>query len=629
MIKTEYHDFHLALESSGAPDDDGIVCRILRSLAGRATSRFQRPGLLPGQAGLGPRQEGEIKGRALFEALFDGEVGEKYRQSLIRLEGNDNRRRALRIRLAIDPDDAKLADLFECPWETLFDDARDRFLARSRKTTLVHDLEVPTTLLDLPGTRPLRVLVVGASPEEWNALDFDGELAGLRRAFDDMPDAKGLVEIETMPRATFRDLRRRFLSGDPVNVLHFIGHGEVDVATVEGNLIFEDGKGGADPVSGKRLADVIGETPSLRLVVLNACESAKGPGDFPARSVAASLIKAHIPAVLAMRRRVADRSATAFSEGFYWALAQGMEVDAAVASARLDIDDTDELFEQWSIPAFFTSSLDGRIFKFGGAEKEKDMEPKRLGIRSRKHPFGKLEDECEHVLELLPFFEGRPIRDPADWSDQVVPYIDSFLRQHVHTARPLVLRFDAHLTISFAAGWLIDTRGVDVTILQALMSGGFHDWRFDPGEPYGGSLWKVRRKPRDGVDGRDVAIAVGITNDNLEPVERYVDRHLGDRIGHILAVTPEAGPGNDALRSANHAFALAQELKRLIDQRTEAEEAGALHLFFAAPGVFTFYLGQLARGFGEIQLYEWEFEKRGSRNYTASLYLAPEEGGRS
>lgn len=617
MRRTSVHDFHLVLESEG----DGFQCQILRSLEGRAKSEFMPPGFQALPAGLSLRQEAEARGRVLFEALFQGPVGDKYRQCLKKMEGaGTGPRRSLRVRLAMDPNVPALAPLFQLDWEQMFDGERDHFLTRSQRTTLVRDLELPVPLLDLPGTRPWRLLVVGAQPSGgWAFVDFDAELELIRSALKDSAD----IEIEAMRRTQLRQLEARLRREQPIHILHFIGHGAVDEGEVEGTLIFEGPDGSAHPVSGKQLAERLEGNPDLRLVVLNACESAKGPANLPSRSVAASLMKAGVPAVIAMRFKVPDGSAMAFSDAFYQALASEIPVDAAATAARLAIDDTDEMFEQWAAPALFMSSDDGMVFQFSGDR----IKPKSLGVRTRAHPFDNLDEECEHVLDLVPFFDGRTIREPDDWRDKVVPFLDHFLCKHVRTRRPLALRIDAHLTVSFAAGYLIDTRGVDVTIRQALPVGGFRDWRVDFDQPYEGPLWAKREVSRTEA-GNEVAVAIGITNDNLGHVESYVKRRLNDRVGRILAVVPDDESGNTSIRDANHAFALAQELKRMIDQRSQEEQEGPLHLFLAAPGSFTFFLGQLLRGQGEIQLYEWEFENRGSRNYTPSLLLATELGGR-
>jgi hypothetical protein len=626
MHETEYYDFHLALE---VDERGACMSRILRSLEGRAVVRFEPPPATAGGDGTSWRQDAEVRGKALFDALFAGAVGDKLRACLKRLDGGrDGRRRGLRLRLAIDPDAAELASLADIDWEQMFDAESSRFLSRSPQTTLVRDLEVPTVLLDLPGARPLRILVVGAQPTGWAALDFEGEVARIRQAWEGCD-----VAVEPMPRATFRDLRSRLRRGDAVHVLHFIGHGEVDESEVSGVLLFEQPGGAEHRVTSERLAELFHQDPNLRLVVLNACETSVGPERFPSRSVAAQLMKAGVPAVVAMRYKVPDSSAVAFSDGFYQALAHGLQVDAAVTAARLEIDDTEELFWHWATPALFMSSLDGRIFQFTEAHSDDAGEPKasrvpkRLGIRTRYHPYRNLEGDCDHILDLAPLFEGRLIRDPVHWQDKVEPYLDYFFRQHVSLRRPLTLQIDAHLTVGFAAGRAIDTRGVEVTIRQATM-GGFHDWRMDPSMRYEGPGWNEESVDLEGASGHDLAIAVGITNGNLEDVRRSLREHSIEEVGRILAVTPDPAPGNTAIRDANHAFALAEELKRRISARSAAEQEGTLHIFFAGPGAFAFYLGQLSRGFGEIQLYEWEFENRGTKVYDPSLRIVPEDGGR-
>lgn len=484
----------------------------------------------------------------------------------------------------------------------------------------MRDLELRSPPLDLPGTPPLRLLIVVARPSAWPSIDFDAEVEAIQNALAGFND----IVIESMFQTQLCQLEARLQQDSPVHILHFIGHGVVDEADIEGTLIFERADGSAHPVSGKQLAERLDGDPNLRLVVLNAATSAQGPSREPSRSVAASLMNAGVPSVVAMRSFITDRSALAFSEGFYRSLAAGQPVDAAVTAARLNIDDSDEMFEQWASPVLFMSSDDGLVFQFGGARDAGAMKPKHLGVRTRTHPFNNLEDEFEHVLDLEPLYDGRTIRHSNDWQDKVLPFLDHFFRQHAHTRRPLILRFDAHLSVSFAAGWLIDTRGVDVTIRQALPVGGFRDWRVDFDHRYDGPLWEEREVVLTGP-GNEIAVAIGVTNDNKKSVESYVERHLKEKVSRIVAVMPVEGPGNDALRNANHAFALAKELKRKIDQRSEKEQDGPLHLFPAAPGSLAFYLGQLLRGQAEIQLYEWEFENRGSRTYIPSLRLASGE----
>ncbi|NJL27230.1 MAG: SAVED domain-containing protein [Thermoanaerobaculia bacterium] len=166
-----------------------------------------------------------------------------------------------------------------------------------------------------------------------------------------------------------------------------------------------------------------------------------------------------------------------------------------------------------------------------------------------------------------------------------------------------------------------------MTIRQAGVNG-FEPWTHDRHYRHQGPLWREREIEREEAEGRGVAVAVGVLTKNLKDVERYVERHLAQRVSKILVVEAEPEPSNTVIVDGNHAFALAQALKVLIEARDTAEQAEDLHLFIASPGAFAFYLGQLSRGFGAMQLYEFDFEASGERNYVPSLRIVPEQGGR-
>ena len=70
---------------------------------------------------------------------------------------------------------------------------------------------------------------------------------------------------------------------------------------------------------------------------------------------------------------------------------------------------------------------------------------------------------------------------------------------------------------------------------------------------------------------------------------------------------------------------LAQKLTNIIRRRTREERKGTLHLFISAPNALLFYLGQLALGFGRVQLYEHNFRSGHVGAYRPSLYLPPAE----
>jgi CHAT domain-containing protein len=65
------------------------------------------------------------------------------------------------------------------------------------------------------------------------------------------------------------------------HVFHFIGHGYFDQTSLDGMLALENERGHSKMVSSERLAVVLGNHPSLRLAILNACEGGRASVQDP------------------------------------------------------------------------------------------------------------------------------------------------------------------------------------------------------------------------------------------------------------------------------------------------------------------------------------------------------------
>src|SRR5437763_8779823 len=119
------------------------------------------------------------------------------------------------------------------------------------------------------------------------------------------------------------------------DVFHFSGHGEFPKSLAGGDaaLIFADDQNQAFPVSSERLAGML-RGKGVRLAVLGACETGRREGRNVWSGVASSLLRAGIPAVVAMQFTIDDKLAAAFSAAFYRSLTAGLTVDEAVAAGR-------------------------------------------------------------------------------------------------------------------------------------------------------------------------------------------------------------------------------------------------------------------------------------------------------
>lgn len=295
--------------------------------------------------------EPEAYGEQLFEALFTGDVRRVYDKASGSV--TDAQDSGLRIKLQfslIEGDDAKLAEI---PWELMRDSAEMQYLSLNRRTPIVRYVNAQQRLNLEPLHGPLRVLVVMASPKGEAQLDLQAEKARIQDGWAVDPD----VEVTFLENATRRKLQETIPG---YHVMHFMGHG-VHSEGGGGAIVLEDDDGNADPLDADRLGQwVKGE--SLRLVVLNACETAKSSEGKPFASVAPRLVMAGIPAVIAMQFPISDDAAIDFSKMFYKRLVMGDPVDEATARGRGAISAGSGGDMEWGTPVLFMRAPNGQLF---------------------------------------------------------------------------------------------------------------------------------------------------------------------------------------------------------------------------------------------------------------------------
>lgn len=293
-------------------------------------------------------------GEALFRAVFGGDVYTVYFSSRDRARTRDG----LRIKLALDNAGALVA----LPWEFLRDPALD-YLALSRSTPLVRYPQRLVLRSRPVFEPPLRVLVMVSSPSDLPPVDAGIEWRILQTATARLHE-QGKIEMELLVDASLRTLRHMLRARD-YHVFHYIGHSAFDATTGQGMLALEDptGENSSFPVRAEDLARELGEENTIRLVVLNACQTAIEQQGDPFAGIASSIVARGIPAVIAMQHKISDPAARAFSEELYRAVADGLPVDAALADARRAINDTVGGTE-WATPVLHMRAANGRLFDF-------------------------------------------------------------------------------------------------------------------------------------------------------------------------------------------------------------------------------------------------------------------------
>jgi tetratricopeptide (TPR) repeat protein len=294
----------------------------------------------------------------LFRTLFRDEVASLFHTSLGSLRG---RHHGLRINISINPRRPELAPFQTLPWELLCRPETEDHLCLSRRTPVVRSLEAHRERRPaIARPRRLRILAVAASPTDGPPLAVARERANLEEAWKDQEN----VEIVFLDRGGVEEMRQVLLTA-PFHILHFMGHGKFSEESGEGVLFFERCDGTGQPFEGRRLAQLLHDFESLRLVVLNACHTAeavgmRGPNPFA--GVASALVMGGVPAVVAMSGPVSDRAAVAFSHTLYQRLAAGDPIEAAVTEGRLAIQRADPRDGAWATPALFLRSPDGMLF---------------------------------------------------------------------------------------------------------------------------------------------------------------------------------------------------------------------------------------------------------------------------
>lgn len=564
----------------------------------------------------------EERGQLLWHALLPGRVDSKY-EELLELAG----RTPCLLRLTIDRELPERADLENLPWEILCNPDTRQFLALSNQLGLARTAERVIESPEIPGSGPLRILVVAPAPADYHAVGEEPEIESICKIWRDR------AHVFVMRNASFEDFCRKTREMDRdggVHVIHFIGHG----GNLEGHdqsvLLFEKaGQGNA--ITATQIAAQLEGLGTLRLVVLNACRTFVPPnipaGD-PCRSPALELARRRVPAVIGTSAAIGIDLAQRFARHLHQALAQGEGIHKAMGTARRDLaaerpdhrDPRTGLFE-WATPILYLTALDGDLLRFENPSGEKRM--LRLGIRSRINPArGGAPIEADHLLDLVSYFDGRHPVSPTVW-DEILGKLWDFLRDYCGEALPVHMSMETHLSIAFAAGYLLNTRAPRMSVSQ-ITSFDFESER-DPWNPK--KLWSFQRidsleKADDGEGSEAMALAVSVTRSALDETERYCLGQKQQRWRGLHAeILPEVG--QSSVQGVEHMKALA---KALVAEASSQRGRRDVHLFLVAPVTLAFQIGRLATQLGTIHLYEYDFG--GKKGYVPSLVLTPEDQAR-
>jgi len=192
------------------------------------------------------------------------------------------------------------------------------------------------------------------------------------------------VQVTELENPSLEDLRLTLAhTRSPFHVMHYMGHGAFEPAT-GGALVFCDEQGWAQPATAVQLKILLQDHPSLRLVVLNACEGARADPADPFAGVADALVRLGIPSVIAMQFEITDRAAVRLTSALYKMLADGSQVDVALAEARKALA-MGYGFE-WATPVLYSRADDTRLFNRDEPRDQEDEAEQTNGVVSGDAP---------------------------------------------------------------------------------------------------------------------------------------------------------------------------------------------------------------------------------------------------
>jgi CHAT domain-containing protein len=119
------------------------------------------------------------------------------------------------------------------------------------------------------------------------------------------------IALKALTATTIDDFRRALL-GSEFDIIHFAGHAD------ENHLVFETANGMSSPTPLSAIAELIARYPSIKCVVLNACESVK--------TLSTPISKITV----GMDKSIADNAAVEFTRGFYDAIGAGKAIQFAI-----------------------------------------------------------------------------------------------------------------------------------------------------------------------------------------------------------------------------------------------------------------------------------------------------------
>ena len=230
---------------------------------------------------------------------------------------------------------------------------------------------------------PLTILVVTASPNDPDnkysniSESINKEVSILEEIVNKTSKLFKIVPVKADENSgTLAKLNETLTKTDtPVIGIHYIGHGNYDKNG--GFLVGETKQKSMHKIYAQDLLPCLQRQPALRWLVLNACRLAQEPFGNPLAGLATNLSHgAEIPAIIAMKYEIGDRTAIKFAETIYSELLIAKRpIDQAFSKTLYDVYTMSSI--EAVTPVLIMKSIQGKILDdlIGDVKVDKDKKP--------------------------------------------------------------------------------------------------------------------------------------------------------------------------------------------------------------------------------------------------------------
>lgn len=240
-----------------------------------------------------------------------------------------------------------------------------------------------------------------------------------------------------------------------------------------------------------------------------------------------------------------------------------------------------------------------------------------VAIRSFMGPASDLSDASgENTLMLADEFRQRYLVDGRDWQSDIRPKIETFLSEVIKHSTHLRLILEAHASIAFVAGTMLGVKaGIDVQLVQRGRTG-TSIWHAADGKTGARMQENITNLHR----GDEIAVLISASQDVGAQAQAYIKEHRL-KVGTVLSFNLDGEPGQRTVAGGGHAVEIAEQVANAI-RRVKANNPDAtVHIFASVPNSVLFFLGQQQQAIAPSIIYEFDFDRRGNKNYQPSFTI--------